>query len=295
VLAANAISPPISAHRLLTGWQSDPLSLVALVIELAFACLYLLGVRRLAARGREWSGWRTGSFLGGTAAVVVAVQSGVASYDESNFMVHVIQHLLLMNLAPILIALSAPLTLALQASGRPTQERLVKVLHHPVVAFVSHPVVAAAIAYGTMIAYFLTPLYNFSLEHPLVHDLTHLHFFVSGCIFWYVAIGRDPSRWRLSFPVRLGLLATGIPMTAVIGVALSQARTSIAPAFHSAADTRAGGSVLWILGELTTLVAMGVLLYQWMQFDEREQARADRRADRALVAESEQPVASATD
>jgi putative copper resistance protein D len=199
-----------------------------------------------------------------------------------------------MNLAPILIALSAPVTLALQASRRATQERLLRVVHHPVVAFLTHPLVAASLAYLTMIGYFLTPFYGFSLEHPLVHDLSHLHFLVSGCLFWYVVIGKDPSRWRLSFPARLGLLATGIPVTAVIGIALSQARTSIAPHFHTAADTRAGGSILWILGELTTLIAMGILLYQWMRFDEREQARADRRADQAL-AEAEGAVSSRGD
>ena len=99
--------------------------------------------------------------------MVIAVQSGLASYDDEVFAVHVVQHLLLMNFAPILYALSAPVTLALQASSRPTQQRLLKVLHHPVVEFVTNPVFVVLVTYGTMIVYFLTPFYNFSLEHPL--------------------------------------------------------------------------------------------------------------------------------
>jgi len=281
------LSPPISAHQLLTAWQHDPVSLVAAAVELALVVWYLAGVRRLARRGRHWPEWRTAGFLAGIATVVIAVQSGVASYDDSNFTVHVVQHLLLMNVAPIFLALSAPMTLALQASGRPTQQRLLSIVHHPVVAFVTHPLVVAALAYATMIGYFLTPFYNFSLEHPVVHDLTHLHFLISGCLFWWVVLGKDPSRWRPSYPVKLGLLAVGIPVTAVLGVALSQARTSIAPHFHTVTDTRAGGSILWIFGELTTLVAMGVVLYQWLSFDEREQLRADRRADRAAAEAAE--------
>ena len=115
---------------------------------------------------------RRRSFLAATVLVFIAVQSGLASYDDQVFSAHVVQHLLLMNFAPILYALSAPVTLALQASDRRTQQGLLKVLHHPVVEFVTNPVVVVLASYGTMIAYFLTPFYNFSLEHPLVHELT---------------------------------------------------------------------------------------------------------------------------
>jgi putative membrane protein len=279
VVLADAISPAINVHTLFTRFQTDALSLVALAIELGLAVWYVMSVRRLATRGRRWSRWRTASFLGATALVIIAVQSGLASYDDQVFGAHVVQHLLLMNFAPILYALSAPVTLALQASDRRTQQGLLKVLHHPVVELVTNPVVVVLVSYGTMIVYFLTPFYNFSLEHPLVHNLTHLHFLISGCLFWWLVVGRDPSRWRLSYPVKLAVLAIGIPVTAVLGVSLTGARNSIAPLFHSVADTRRGGSILWVVGELTTFVAMGVIVYQWMKFEEREGVRADRLLD----------------
>ena len=279
VLLADAISPPIRLHALLTRFQTDGLSLVTLAIELALAGWYVVSVRRLAQRGRRWSSWRTASFLGGTLLVVIAVQSGLAGYDDQVFAAHVVQHLLLMNFAPILFALSAPVTLALQSSGRPTQERLLKVVHHPVVEFVTNPVFVVLVSYGTMIVYFLTPFYNFSLEHPVVHELTHVHFLVSGSLFWWLVVGRDPSRWRLSYPVKLGILAIGIPVTAVLGVSLTGARDSIAPLFHTVADTQRGGSILWVVGELTTFVAMALIVYQWMKFEEREAVRADRLLD----------------
>jgi putative copper resistance protein D len=219
------------------------------------------------------------SFLVGTLLVVIAVQSGLAAYDDEVFKMHVIQHLILMNFAPILYALGAPMTLALQASSRHTQQNLLEVLHHPVIEFVTNPVVVVIAAYGTMLFYFLTSFYNFSLEHPLVHDFTHLHFLVSGCLFWWLVIGIDPSRWRLSHPAKLGYLAVGVPVTAILGVALTGARTSIAPHFHTVADTQGGGSILWIVGELVTLIAIAIVTYQWMRLEEREAIRADRRAD----------------
>ncbi|HVC70859.1 MAG TPA: cytochrome c oxidase assembly protein, partial [Acidimicrobiales bacterium] len=278
MLLADAISPHVSLHTLLTRFQTDWLNLLALAIEVGLAVWYLVSVRRLEARGRGWSGRRTACFVGGTVLVIVAVQSGLASYDDQVFWIHVIQHLLLMNFAPILFALSAPMTLALQASSRRTQGILLRVLHHPVVEFITNPVVVVVGAYGTMLVYFLTPFYNFSLEHPWVHDLTHLHFLISGALFWWIVIGRDPSRWRPSFPAKLGVLAAGIPVNAILGVSLTGATASIAPHFHSLGDTHVGGSILWVVGELTTLIAMGIVLYQWMQFEERVAVRADRRA-----------------
>ena len=285
-LPADVVSPAVKVHALLFAWQTDWLSVVALAVEVALAVWYVVSVRRLARRGRRWSPWRTASFLGGTALVVVAVQSGLASYDDEVFAAHVVQHLLLMNFAPILYALGAPVTLALQASSRPTQQRLLRLLHLRVVEWVTSPAFAVPLSYVTMLAYFLTGFYAFSLEHPLIHDLTHLHFLISGCLFWWLIVGLDPSRWRLSYPAKLGILALGIPVTAVLGIALTGAQTSIASHFHSLADTHRGGSILWIVGELTTLVAMGIIVFQWMQYEERQAARADRQLDAAEAAET---------
>jgi cytochrome c oxidase assembly factor CtaG len=276
---ADEISPPISVHNLFAAWQTDWISLTALCIEISIAVWYVILTVRLGRRGRGWSPWRTASFLLGTLAVVVATQSGLASYDDSVFQLHVTQHLLLMNVAPIFYALAAPVTLALQASGRETQRRLLSVLHNRAIEFITHPVLVVINFAGTMLIFFLTPFYQFSLEHPLLHELTHLHFLISGILYWWLIVGVDPSRWRLSFPAKLGALAVGIPTTAVLGLALTQSRVSIALRFHTVADTHAGGSILWIVGELFTLGAMGIVVVQWMRVDDREAVRADRRAD----------------
>ena len=115
----------------------------------------------------------------------------------------------------------------------------------------------------------------------MLHELTHLHFLVSGILYWWLVVGVDPSRWRLSFPAKLGYLAVGIPTTAILGLALTQSSTSIAPLFHTVSDTHAGGAILWIIGELFTLGAMAIVVVQWMVVDNREAVRGDRRADAA--------------
>ncbi|MGH9303443.1 MAG: cytochrome c oxidase assembly protein [Acidimicrobiales bacterium] len=277
------ISPAISLHQLLTAWQSDPLSLVAYLLEIGAALAYLEGVRRLKVRGRRWRPERTAAFLGGLVAIVIATGSGLASYDDSVFMLHTVQHLILMNLAPILLGLGAPITLVLQASPRSGQRRVIKLMNNRYVSLVTFPPVAAGLGYLTMIIYFLTPVYDLSIRHPLFHDYTHLHFLVAGCLYWWTVIGVDHSRWHLSYPARLAYLATGIPVNAILGIALTTSRGSIDPAAHSVADTHAGGAVLWAAGELILVAGLAIMFFQWSIQDQREAARADRRLDRELA------------
>jgi putative membrane protein len=283
MIFADAISPVVHLRPMLTGWQTDWTSFVSLGIEIAIAAGYVVFARRLAAKGRRWSPWRTTSFLAGILTIVIAVQSGLASYDDSVFNIHVIQHLLLMNVAPILLALGAPVTLLLQAGERSTQQRVLKVLHNRIVEVITNPVFVLVFFSATMVGYFLTPFYQFSLEHPLVHELTHLHFLIAGCLYWWLVVGIDPSRWRLSYPMKLGFLAVEIPVGTVLGLGLTQSRDSIAPLFHSLTDTHAGGATLWITAEIFTFAAMGIVVLQWMRADVREAARADRRADAATA------------
>lgn len=284
-LLGTQISPGVTLHHLLTGWQTGTLSLVSFALEALAAGWYVAATRRLAARGRSWSRWRTASFLVGLAWVVVAIGSGVAYYDDSVFVMHAVQHLILMNAAPVFLALGAPVTLALQSSSRRTQRGLLKVLHNKLFEALTHPVVVASLAYLTMLVYFLTPLYAISERHPLVHDYMHLQFLVAGCLYWWPVVGLDPSRWRMSYPVRLGYLATGVPVNAILGVALVNARYSIDAAIHSVGDTHAGGALLWGGAELLLVAAMGVMFVQWSNYDRREAARTDRRLDRELAAE----------
>jgi putative copper resistance protein D len=279
MLFAGAISPPVQLHTLISGWQTDWLSLMAVAVDIALGGGYVLAARRLSRKGRHWPPWRTASFLAGTVTIIVATASGLASYDDSVFSIHVIQHLLLMNVAPIFLVLGAPVTLALQASGRRTQTTILGVLHHPIVEVITNPLVVLFFFSMTMVGYFLTPFYQFSLEHPLLHDLTHLHFLITGCLYWWLVVGIDPSRWRLTPPMKLGFLAVDIPVGTLLGLALTQATTSAAPSFHTLADTQQGGGLLWIASELFTFAAIAIVVFQWMRSDTREAVRGDRRAD----------------
>jgi putative copper resistance protein D len=290
-LLVGELSPSVTLHQLLYGFQTDTLGLVADAVTGLMVVAYLFGRARLQRKGRPWSGARTACFVAGAVSVLIATTSGVASYDDSNFVMHVIQHLILMNVAPVLLALGAPVTLALQASGRTTQTRILRVLHSGVVTVITHPVVAAGGAYATMLVYFLTPLYAMSLRHPLLHQYFHLQFLVVGCLYWWPVVGLDPVRWKLSYPMRLGYLATGAPVNAMLGVALTLNRASVDPAAHTLADTHRGGALLWGVSELLVLAGLAVMYVQWYRQDAREASRFDRRLDRELAKDPERGLA----
>ena len=110
-----------TTHNVLTQWEFSPFALLVLVAVIIAGVWYVRAEWALSLRGRRWSSKRTLSFLLGLVAIDVALQSPVASFTMNYFQAHMVQHLLLMVVAPPLLAMGAPMTLALQTSSRTDQ------------------------------------------------------------------------------------------------------------------------------------------------------------------------------
>jgi len=270
---------PVEARTLLLDWQLPPVAGTAVV---ASALAYGVGVERLRRRGRSWPLVRTSAFAGGLAVLAVALSSGLAHYDTTVFSLHAVQHLLLAMVAPPLLALGAPVTLALQAGARRTQRRLLAVLHSPPVTAITHPAVTLALFGGSLIALYLTPLYALTLRHAWLHDLVHVHFVVVGMLFIWPVVGLDPHRWRLPYGARLLYVLVALPFHSIVGLALTTSGTRLWAA-HTVADQQAGGGVMLLGGDLITLVLFVIVFLQWAKAEERAAARADAIADAAAA------------
>ena len=268
----------VSFRILLTTFQTGPLALLADVVELAALVIYGVGVRRLAKRGRSWSKASSLAFFIAVFLIWYAVGAGLAAYDSVNVTMHVLQHIILMMAAPPLVALSKPVTLASQALSRKGQLRIIKLLHNPLVAVVTFPVVTWFLYFGTMYAYFMTPLYAYSVSHLFFHDGTHLWFFLTGFLYWYPLVGLDSSRWRLSYPAKLGILFVGMPFETFLGIAIASMRHPLAP-INTLANTHAAGDTFWILSMVSTAAGIVIITYQWFRQLERNTKREDRRAE----------------
>lgn len=277
-VGADLVSPPVQLHQLLAGWQfGDWTADVALCLQVASAAMYLWGVRRLAARGRRWSPWRVAAFLSGLATLFVALVSGLASYDNSVFTMDVIQHLLLMMVAPPLLSLGAPITLALQSGSRSVQTGLLRVLHsHPVVLLTA-PLVAGGLYYTSMWADMESSFYPYSLTHPLIHDASHVVLFGLGCLFWWPATGVDRLPRQPNLGVRLAALGLGMPFESFLAIALMSAKQSFAPQ-ETVTDLHNGGQVFWVGAMAITALAAGTVAWRWLAAEERAATRPGRSA-----------------
>lgn len=285
-LLAHAPAAGFTPLRLVTDatlWQWPALLLGVL------AAAYLAGVHRLRSRGHRWPLGRTVAFLiGGLGSVAFALLSGLAAYDDTLFSAHMVQHMILIMVAPIFLALGAPVTLALRTlPGRPRRVLLTG-LHSRIAAALSFPLVGLALFTLSSYALYFTGLYESTLRRPLLHEAMHVHFLAVGCLFFWPLIGLDPVPGRVAYPFRAMLMFVSLPFHAFLGLTIMASTQVIAGGYYAAeapgvdhlADQGVGGGLIWAAGDLVALLMLGVLVVQWMRASEREAAREDRRLDR---------------
>jgi putative copper resistance protein D len=287
--------PPIGASTLPSGspiptgaplgpWRLDPLAIAALLLA---AWAYAAGVRGARARGARLPRGHPVCFFAGLVAILLALVSPIEAYGEVWFSAHVVQHLLLTVVAAPLIALGAPITLALAATspelGRP---RLLRLLRSGVLSIVSRPVAAFVLFLGSGYLVHLTSLYDVALRNPAVHVLEHFLFLGTALLFWVPLIGADPApRGRPSYPIRLLVLGLAIPLEGFLALAISSSRTSLYEAYatlpppwgpSALADQRAGAAVMWVVSDVAMIAAILWTAAAWRRSEEARTRAAER-------------------
>ncbi|MEV0948513.1 cytochrome c oxidase assembly protein [Rhodococcus sp. NPDC049939] len=297
-LGYNLSGPPTFA-RLMLDWRFDLLYGTAAIV---LALVYVLGIRKLRRRGDSWPIGRTVAWMCGCAVLLFATSSGVGRYAPAVFSVHMGAHMALSMLAPVLLVLGAPITLALRAldpagkNGVPgLREWLLKVLHSPFSRFITHPVVAATLFVGGFYALYLGGIFGATVDSHTAHILMNLHFLLSGYLFYWVAIGVDPSPRKLAPVAKLAMVFGSLPFHAFFGVALMSMNTVMGESFYRSlglgwnsdllSNQQLGGSIAWATGEIPLMLVMLALLIQWSRSDGRTARRVDRAADRDDEAE----------
>jgi cytochrome c oxidase assembly factor CtaG len=267
---------PFSWSAVVTVWQFAPIVTSAVMI---LAGLYLWGVARVARRhpARRWPAWRTGMFLGGLAVVVLATQSGIGAYDDLLFWDHMVQHLMLIMIAPPLLIFGQPITLLMHASRNPLHSWAKRILRSRVVSFFTWPVFGCVAYTVAVIGAHLTGFANLVQTNQAVHDAEHALFLVVGYLFFLPILGHEPIRWRLTYPVRFVILVLVMPVDTFTGLMLGYgtAGTPGVPAAPRPAwapppvsDLHSGGAVMWIGGD-AIMFGLMMLVYLMWSLDDR--------------------------
>ncbi|UFU06270.1 cytochrome c oxidase assembly protein [Ruania halotolerans] len=295
---------PVPPEPTVARWftESTP-DLLFAFLAVTLAVVYLRWVLRLRRRGDSWPVGRTVVWLLGTAGFAYVNLGGAAVYGRLMFSAHMVQHMTMVMVLPILFVLGAPVTLALRALGsradgsRGPREWLLAIVHSRWARFASHPVIAAVNFAGSMIVFYFTPLFELALTTHIGHIAMVVHFSLAGYVFVNVLVGVDPGPRRPIYPLRLVLLFATMAFHAFFGIAIISMSTLLAADYFGAlglpwgvdalADQETGGEITWGIGEIPSLaLAIGVAI-MWARSDQREATRVDRAADRDSGAELE--------
>ena len=286
-MADGAVPPAPRWPEVLQAWTFDPLPLLGVILATLGYWWLVRRVERRHPRNpvpriRHWA------WTGGLAAVVAALLSPIETFSGTLLTVHMVQHLLLQFVAAPLLLLAAPVTVLLRAVGQTTRRRLLVVLHSRLVRALTFPLLAwflfAAVNWG----WHLSDLYDVALDVNWVHYLQHLTLFGAALLFWYPVLGVDPGPWRLPYPVRLFYLFLALPQNSFLGVAIMNAAGVLYPHYATAirdwgpsplVDQQAGGTLMWVWGDLVFLLAMVAVIAAWVREEERRNAREEARLD----------------
>ncbi|MCF3119571.1 MULTISPECIES: cytochrome c oxidase assembly protein [Streptomyces] len=283
--------PPFTLGRGLEP-SADPFFLIGCLVALA---LYGWGVARLVRRGDKWPVGRTVSFVLGVLTVLLVMCTKLNDYGMVMFSVHMVQHMVISMLSPILLLLGAPITLALRAlpvaarGSKGPREWLLWLLHSRYMRIITHPAFTIPLFIASLYALYFTPLFDTLMGSKAGHIGMMVHFLAVGLVFFWPIMGVDPGPHRPGYVMRMLELFAGMPFHAFFGIALMMAtQPMIGTYMHPPAslgidalqDQEAAGGIAWAFSEIPSVVVLVALLFQWRKSEEREARRKDRAADR---------------
>ncbi len=245
----------------------------AIAVVLVLTVLYVRRWREVRA-----SVWRLLSFLGGMALVLVALVSPVDRLAEQLFFMHMVQHLLLLDLAPILILLGLTRKLL-----RPLTRRLIRL--EQAVGPLAHPAFAIAAYVVVMWLWHVPALYDAALEYPVVHVLEHVTFTVAGGLYWWFLLSPIRSRKRLGGMGPVVYMVTTKILVGLLGIGLAFAPDAIYDFYEGQpgywglspeTDQSVGGLIMAVEQSIVMGVALTYLFVRALAESEREQQRAER-------------------
>lgn len=294
-LAHGDAAPAPTFPGVLLAWRFDPVAIGLLALA-AGAYLWAAGRVNTAHQTNPHPRRRTVAWCAGLGVIGVALLSPIEAYEGALFSVHMVQHLLLQLVAAPLLLAGGPITLALRAASPSVRRRLVAVLQSRVVHAISFPLVAWVLFAAVNWGWHFSSLYDDALENVALHYLQHATLLGAALLFWWPAIGVDPSPWRIPHPLRLFYLFLAMPQNSFLGVSIMEAPAVLYPHYVTnartwgmspLADQELGGVLMWVAGDVAFLVAMGVVVWLWVRQEDRRTARLDRRTAAERAAEIE--------
>lgn len=283
--------PPFTLSRGLE-FTGEPFYVVGCLLLLA---LYGWGVVRLQRRGDRWPVRRTIAFVAGVLTMALVTWTALNEYGMVLFSVHMVQHMVISMLSPILLLLGAPVTLTLRSlpsAGRGKKgprELLVALLHSRYLRVITHPMFTIPLFIASLYALYFTPLFDFLMQSKTGHLSMMVHFLAVGLVFFWPIMGVDPGPHRPGYVMRMLELFASMPFHAFFGIAIMMGTEPMVTTYmnppaslgvNALDDQNAAGGIAWAFSEIPSVIVLIALIFQWYRSEQRHARRTDRAADR---------------
>jgi len=236
-----------------TDWDWDPAIMAGLALATAG---YLSIARRYRPRPRQVL-----AFWCGMAVLILALLSPLHVGSAYLFTLHMVQHMLLLLVAPPLLAMAIPPAFLGRLYRQPAAASVLRFLWSPVTSLILFS--------GVLLIWHLPAAYDATLRYRWVHALEHVSFVAAGMIFWGVIVSPAPKLVRASYGVRLALVMAADLVNFLLGFGLAFAGRPLYLPYVRAGrlwgltpldDLHLGGAVMWTMGQMMYAVPMLILL-----------------------------------
>jgi cytochrome c oxidase assembly factor CtaG len=272
-------------------WLNDPAVLAPLAL-LAFVYIRRFRQARAEAGGRGAGPLQAFAFAGCMLALLAALASPIDGLGEDYlFSLHMLQHVLLGDVAPLLLLLSLSRVIM-----RPLTRRLMRV--ERALGPFAHPLTGIALWLFLMYFWHIPAMYDAALRHPLIHVLEHFCFFTAGIAVWWPLIQPVPMRHRLTGLQPLAYIGAAKVGLAVLGVYLTWSTSVFYPYYETVPriwgltaiqDQNTGGAIMMVEQSITFVTVLAWVFVRMLSSSEAEQRRRERLEDAEARAAGARP------
>ena len=274
-------------------WTFDPLTLAGLLVLFA---LYTRGLWRSRGRsGNLFPWWRPTAFYTGLIALLLGAVSPVDGLSDDLFLMHMVQHVLMMMVGPPLILVGAPVVPVLRGLPRILRDDLAIPLLQmrrvrKTLNFLASPLTAWLFFVFTLWIWHVPALYNEAVTNEALHFLQHMMFIGAAVFFWWTVIDPIPLKPRLSYAFRLLFLFMATLQSTALAAIITLTESVLYTYYEGVPrlwgltaqeDQMIAGLIMWVPGAAIYFTALTVLFFVMLARDNERMLRLEGRPVKA--------------
>jgi putative membrane protein len=252
----------MSNHFHMTDGDQGEHMLLQVVLLTPFLVVLILHIMAVVKNNHFYKKWplhKSAALICGVLFAVVSVAGPIADRAHSDFTMHMLGHLFLGMLAPLLMVLAAPMTLLMRVLPVELARKLTNVLKSYPVRILSDPLATSLLNMGGLWILYTTDLLVAMHKSSLLFMFIHFHIFIAGYLFTMSMVTLDPMPHRPSFLYRAAVLVAALASHSI----LSKYIFSHPPSNVPRVQAEQGGLLMYYGGDVIDLFLIFILCYQW--------------------------------